>query len=120
MRQSQRGVTMIGWLFLLIPVAILVLAGIRLTPVYLNYFGVSKNMATVASEAKGETTSAEALRNSLDKHFQVGYIEHPSAKEIDVHREGSAWVMVADYEDVAPLFGNLSLLVQFHKQVQVQ
>jgi hypothetical protein len=120
MRQSQRGVTAIGWIILLIPVAVIVLAGIRLVPIYLNYISVSKYMGSVASEAKGETNTAETLRTSLDKRFQVGYIDHPSAKEIDVHREGSQWVMIADYEDVAPLFGNLSLLVQFHKQVEVQ
>ena len=120
MRQSQRGVTLIGWIILLIPVAILVLAAIRLTPIYLNYFSVSKYMATVASENKGETSSADGLRNSLDKHFQVGYIDHPSAKDIDVHREGSHWVMIADYEDVAPLLGNVSLLAQFHRRVELQ
>jgi len=120
MRQSQRGVTAIGWIVLLIPVAIMVLAGIRLVPIYLNYMSVSKYMGSVAAEAKGETVTADGLRSALDKRFQVGYIDHPNAKEIDVHREGSHWVMVADYEDVAPLFGDLSLLVQFHKQVELQ
>ena len=121
MRQSQRGVTAIGWIILLIPVAVIVLAGIRLVPIYLNYISVSKYMSTVAAEVKGETSSsADGLRKALDKRFQVGYIDHPNAREIDIHREGSNWVMIADYEDVAPLFGNLSLLVQFHKQVEVQ
>jgi hypothetical protein len=29
-------------------------------------------------------------------------------------------VAIADYEDLAPLFGNISLLVQFHKEAQVE
>jgi len=75
----------------------------------------------VAAEAKGgEGLTADGVRLALDKHFQVGYIEHPTAKDIDIHREGSQWTMIADYEDVAPLFGDMSLLVQFHKQVEIQ
>ena len=61
MRQSQRGVTAIGWIFLLIPVAVIVLAGIRLVPIYMNYISVSKYMGSVASEAKGETSSDSYL-----------------------------------------------------------
>jgi hypothetical protein len=44
MRNRQLGVTAIGWLFLLTPLAIVVYAGIRLAPVYLNYMKVAKAM----------------------------------------------------------------------------
>jgi len=40
MLNNQRGVTMLGWLLLLIPVGAIVYAGIRVTPIYLNYFHV--------------------------------------------------------------------------------
>ena len=44
MRRSQRGVTFLGWLLLLTPVAIVIYAGIRLTPVYLNYMRVARSL----------------------------------------------------------------------------
>jgi hypothetical protein len=120
MRHSQRGVTLIGWIILLVPLAICVYAGIRLTPIYLNYMSVVKNLNLLASENKGETTTADGLRSALDKHFQVGYVEHPNAKDIDFHRDNGHWVAIADYEDVAPMFSNVSLLIQFHKEVEIQ
>jgi hypothetical protein len=121
MRHSQRGVTLIGWLVLLVPVAIIVYAGIRLTPIYLNYMRVSKALTQIASEAKsGDTTNATTLRNALEKHFDIDSITQPSTKEIDIHRENEHWVAIADYEEVAPMFANISLLVQFHKVVEVQ
>lgn len=121
MRHSQRGVTLIGWLVLLIPVAIVVYAGIRLTPIYLNYMRVSKALTQIASEAKGsDTNNATTLRNALEKHFDIESITTPTTKEIDIHRENEHWVAIADYEEVAPLFSNVSLLVQFHKVVTVQ
>ena len=48
---------------------------------------------------------------SLEKRFDIESIEFPTVKDIDIHRDGEHWVAIADYEDVAPLFGNISLLV---------
>jgi hypothetical protein len=121
MRHSQRGITFIGWVILLIPVVIVGYAGIRLVPVYLNSMNVSKALSLVASDAKsGVAADPILLRTSIEKNFDVQSIEHPSPKDLDVHREGDHMVIVADYEDVVPLFGNLSLLVQFNKRVDMQ
>ncbi|HEY1724701.1 MAG TPA: DUF4845 domain-containing protein [Steroidobacteraceae bacterium] len=119
MRHSQRGITFIGWLVLLVPVAIVFYGLILLTPIYLNYMRVAKAVGQMASEAKSETINPQALRLSLEKRFDIEGIEHPQPQDVDIHREGEHWVAIVDYEDVAALFGNISLLVQFHKQVEV-
>jgi hypothetical protein len=41
-------------------------------------------------------------------------------RDIDVHREGDHWVMIADYEETTPLFANVSLLVEFNKRVDIK
>jgi hypothetical protein len=121
MYTNQRGVTFIGWLILLVPLAILVYAGIRITPIYLNYYKVVQALEQVATESRGSAQVDPALiRATLDKRFDVGYVDHPTAKDIDIHRDGDRWVAVADYEDLAPLFGNVSILMQFKKQVDLQ
>ncbi|HEY5019807.1 MAG TPA: DUF4845 domain-containing protein [Steroidobacteraceae bacterium] len=123
MRHSQRGITFIGWLFLLVPIAIVVYGGIRLAPMYLNYMRVVKSLSRMVTETQGAGTTAatpQAMRVTLGKLFDIESIEHPDIKDIDIHREGDHFVAIADYEDVAPMFGNVSLLVQFHKQVDMQ
>jgi len=120
MRKSQRGVTFIGWVFLLAPLAIVLYAAIRMTPVYLTYMSVSKIMEKVAKETEGAQINPAAIRVSLDKSFEIESINSPTSMDIDIRREGDHWVAIADYEEVAPLFGNVSLLTQFHKQVTLQ
>jgi Domain of unknown function (DUF4845) len=120
MRHSQRGVTFIGWLFLLTPVAILLYTAIRLVPVYLNYMRVAHSLTQLADEAKDQSSSGAALRLSLERRFDIEMIEHPNPRDVDIHREGDHWVAIADYEDLVPIFGNVSLVVQFHKQVSMQ
>ena len=120
MRRSQRGVTAIGWLFLLAPVAVLVYTTIRLVPIYLNYMRVAHALSQLADESKGGTSTRAALSLSLQRRFDVEIIEHPDPSEVDIHREGDHWVVIADYENLVPMFGNVSLLVKFHKQVEMQ
>ena len=121
MPKNQRGVTFLGWLLLLIPVGVLLYAGIRMTPIYLNYLHVAKALEQMAAESKDAgTINPTEVRTSLEKRFDIEYVTNPSAKDIDVHRDGDHWVAVANYEEVAPLFGNVSLLMQFNKQVDLK
>ena len=121
MRRTERGVTMIGWLILLVPIGLIVYVGIRLTPIYLNYFRVVSALEQLATDFKSDApVNVVAMRSSLEKRFDVDYVDHPTPKEIDFHRDGDHWVAVADYEDIAPVIYNVSLLVQFHKQVELK
>lgn len=120
MRKHQRGMTLIGFLVLMVPVAIVAYAGIRLTPVYLNYMRVAHCLEQVGAEVDGRTATTDTIRNSLGKHFDVDSIEYPEVKDIKVTRNGGTWQMEANYDDQAPLFANLSILVTFDKTVTLK
>jgi Domain of unknown function (DUF4845) len=118
MRSKQAGVTLIGWIILLIPVAICVYAGIRLTPIYLNYFKVARTLDQVKSEFKGgDAGSSAAIRESVSRHLGIESVEYPDIKDIKITRDGRSWVITAAYDDQAPLFSNMFILVTFDKSV---
>jgi hypothetical protein len=121
MRNRQRGVTAIGWVVLLTPFAIVGYAGMRLTPVYLNYMKVVRGLDQTARDFKdsGGISGAQQIRNTIDKHFDIDLVQYPTQENIKVTREGQAWVIEAKYEDEAPLFGNLSLHASFDKVSRV-
>jgi hypothetical protein len=118
MHRKQRGVTAIGWVLLLIPVGIVFYAGVRLFPMYLNYFNVARSMTQTASE-RSATESAQDLRFALEKHLDIEGITFPTIKEFTVRRDGPAWVVEIEYEDGAPLMSNISLVAKFQKSVTV-
>ena len=119
MRNRQLGVTAIGWLFLLTPVAIVVYAGIRLTPVYLNYMKVAKAMDQVGNELKAGGVSAQSIRATIDRHFEIDMVDYPTTRDMKITKDGAAWVVESQYDDDAPLFANLSLHVTFDKKVRI-
>jgi Domain of unknown function (DUF4845) len=120
MYEKQRGITFLGWLVIIIPIALVVYAGIRAAPVYLNYMKVARALdATVSNLRSDDTLNREAIRTTLIRHFEVDSIDYPQANDLRIDREGKAWTIEAKYEDTAPLFANLSLLLTFDKVVHV-
>ena len=113
------GVTAIGWLFLLTPLAIVVYAGIRLAPVYLNYMKVAKAMDQAGSELKAGGANPQSIRTSIDKHFEIDMVDYPTTRDMKITKDGASWVVESQYDDDAPLFANLSLLVTFDKKVKI-
>jgi hypothetical protein len=120
MRRHQRGVTTLGWIILLIPVAIVFYAGVRITPIYLNYMNVTHVLNEIQSEIPAEGATADAIKLSLAKHFDVEAIEFPDVKDIKVSHNTGQWVVEANYDDQAPLFSNVFILVSFDKSVTLK
>ena len=119
MRNRQLGVTAVGWLFLLTPLAIVVYAGIRVAPVYLNYMKVAKAMDQSVNELKAAGASPQAIRTTIDKHFEIDMVDYPTTREMKITKDGSWWLVESQYDDEAPLFANLSLHVAFDKKVRI-
>ena len=95
MRRHQRGITTLGWLILLIPVALVFYAGVRLTPVYLNYMKVSHTLDQVVGEVPNETATADGIRNIIGKHMDIDSLDYPDVKDLKVTRVNSVWQIEA-------------------------
>ena len=117
MRSKQTGITLIGWIILLVPLAICVYAGIRLTPVYLNYMRVARSLEALKGEFKGVEPSVTDIHKSLEKRLDIEMVEYPDVKDIKITRAGKGWTVSASYDDQAPLFSNVFILVAFDKSV---
>jgi hypothetical protein len=120
MRKYQRGVTAIGWLILFIPIAIVFYAGIRLSPLYLNYMKVTHSLEAVATEVSNDGQTADGLRNAVDKHFQIESVDYPDKKDLKITRVNNVWQIEANYDDQSPLFANIAILITFDKIVKLK
>ena len=120
MMRKQRGVTMIGWIILLIPMALVLYAGIRVGPEYLNYYKVTTALKETATKLKSDDAlTAQTIRSAVEKRFDTGYIDNPTAKDIEITKVENGWRMATDYETTVPMFGNLYLLMSFKTSVPI-
>jgi hypothetical protein len=114
---SQRGITLIGFVFVLIVVGFFGYMGMVLGPSYNEYYGVVKAMNFVAAENTPGSTDIEAMRKSLDRQFTVGYVDTVEGKDMKLVRDKGGNVIVMDYEARKPFLYNIDFVMKFSYSV---
>jgi hypothetical protein len=117
-RGRQRGMTLLGMLFLVSFIGLFVFAAVRLTPIYMEYMNVVKSLESLKSEA-GAGASVGAIQRSLEKHFEIDDIHSLSPKDVEVTREDGGLAVHAVYDAYSPFIGNVGFVVHFDKTVMV-
>ncbi|MGH8237344.1 MAG: DUF4845 domain-containing protein [Steroidobacteraceae bacterium] len=119
MRSRQRGATFIGIVVILGILGFALYAAIRLVPVYFEYMAIVRALEQTAKEAADGPTSPQDLRNALDRRWSIEDIHSIQPKEIEIKKAGSGFTMRAWYRAEAPFVGNVSLVADFDKSVNV-
>jgi len=112
--RRQRGMTTLGVIILIAFVGMFVYAGIRLTPVYLEYFNVVRAVEGLKSDAD---QGPPAMRIALEKRFDIEDIKSLSWKDVEFQKEGSGWSAHIAYDAQASYIGNVGFVVHFDKTV---
>jgi Domain of unknown function (DUF4845) len=120
MRQHQQGMTFIGVLCILALCGVVVYAGIRLVPLYLNYMKIARMMEMTATELKDTNPDPGNIRRILERHWTVEDPTGVDIKDIEITKDDSGVQMHVAYDDSAPYVANVSLSVHFDKTVKVQ
>lgn len=117
---KQRGITAIGFIFLVVFIGLFVFAGLRLTPVYLNYMKVVGVLDGVLTEFDGQNPSRAAIRTSIGRRFDVESVSEITARDIKVTSEAGGFTVEAVYAHSTPFIANVSFTVDFDKKVTIR
>ena len=119
-RRSERGMTTLGMLILVTFIGLFFFAGLRLLPVYLNYFKISGIVNGVVDEFEGQNASSVDIRNSIARRYEIEGIKAISVRDIKVIAASGGYEVSATYEHKAPFIGNMSFLIEFDKRELVR
>ena len=113
MKRHQTGISFTGFLAVLAVLGFVLFIGMKLFPMYQEYWSVQKALKNVATD---DTVSGDAgsIRASLAKRFDVGYINSIKPGDIKIERASSGATRISvDYEVRKPLFYNLDIVGRF-------
>ena len=118
--RRQEGMTTLCLIILVAFVGLFAFAGLRLTPVYLNYMKVQGVLNGVHEEFDGTNPSRSAIRSSVSRRFDVESVSEITAREVTVTSTEKGYEVRAKYTHVAPFIANVSFAVQFDKALVVR
>ena len=116
LKRHQRGITAVGLIILVTFVGLFVYAGIRLLPVYLEYFSVLKSVEGLKSDAD---SGQKAMQIALQKRFDIEDIKSVEVRDIEIKREGLSWDVHIAYDAQTPFVANVGFIVHFDKTVSL-
>ena len=119
MRRGQRGITLIGFIFVLIVAGFFAYLVMRLFPVYSEYFSLVRVMNETAAEANVGSKTPDQIKEMMDRKMYISYISSVTKKDIQVGRENGIYKMRVHYEVRGPLFYNLEYIATFDKAVNL-
>lgn len=119
-RRRQTGMTTLGLIILVTFVGLFAFAGIRLSPVYLNYMKVVGVVDGVGAEFDGAGASRSAIRSSISRRFDIDSVGEISATDVKVTAVDGGFEVAATYSHKAPFIANVSFLVDFDKRTLVR
>jgi len=116
MHKKQEGITLIGFLLGLAVVGFAAVMGMKIVPMYTEYYNISKALEGVANEAGLANKTNYEIKSALFKRLQTNYVRSVSDKDIKIVRKNGVRVSV-DYEVRKGLIANLDVVGRFDKEV---
>jgi hypothetical protein len=116
LHRRERGMTAIGLIILITFLGLFVYAGIRLLPIYLEYFSVVRAIESLKADAE---SGPAAMRKELEKRFDIDNVSSLDWKEVQITKEGSSWAVRAAYDAETPFIANVGFIVHFDKTVNL-
>ena len=120
MKKRQAGITTLGLVILASFVGLFAFAGIRLTPVYLNYMKVVGVVDGVRNEFDSTGASRAQIRSSISRRFDIESVGIITAKDVKVVKVDGGHEVAATYSHKSPFIANVSFVVDFDKRVLVR
>ncbi|HEY2347115.1 MAG TPA: DUF4845 domain-containing protein [Xanthomonadaceae bacterium] len=115
MRRAQQGITLMGFMIVLIIVGFFAYVAMRLVPMYTEYSSVSKALDEVAHDPKAAGADLYKIRDLIERHFDISYVDSIKPKDVQISRKDGGLTLSVQYDVTRPLFYNISLVGHFTK-----
>ena len=116
---KQNGITLIGFIFVLSFVLFISFIGMKIGPIYMEYFAVVNAMNGVAAEQGSAKLSPYDIRAKILNRLYVSYsADNVKEKHIKITRSSVVTLRIA-YEVRKPVMGNLDVVAKFDRSVRL-
>ena len=121
MKAKQSGITLIGFLMVLMVLAFFGYMAMKLVPPYAEFMGVNKAMTQIAS-AGVEGKTLDEIRRDLMFKLGFQYVDDATIKpkDITITRANNAAQLNVMYEKRVPFLYNIDFLLHFEKSVPLR
>ena len=110
----QQGVSLSGLLIWLGVLIFLAIAIMKVAPAYIQDQEIKSILSTIARDPEIQNAAAKDIRESFSKRAMMNNISIIDVNDIEINKHAGVLVLSVEYSMKIELFGNASLLLEFH------
>ena len=117
--KTQTGMSLVGFLIVLALAVFVAYLGMRITPIYIEFYSVKQAMTGVAKEPGSANFSPFDVKDKMLNRLYISYSDGNVTREnIKVIRNNGVWLVVS-YDVRKPVIGNLDVIASFDERVML-
>lgn len=109
--KHQRGVALSGLIFWGVVITLVAVLGMKVVPTTVEYYKILKDIKATVNKVGPEATVAD-VRRTFDNFANIDQLDF-KPEQLDVSKERGKIVVSFDYDKRIPLFGNVSLVINY-------
>lgn len=108
--QRERGISLIGLIFVIAILGVLGLIAAQVMPTFIEYRSIA---GAIERAKKDGGDNIKGIQDSFNRSAEVGYISSITSRDLLIERNGGEFDISFAYEKKIPLFGPASLLMEY-------
>ncbi|MBL8431581.1 MAG: DUF4845 domain-containing protein [Dechloromonas sp.] len=109
--KHQRGVALSGLIFWGVVITLVAVLGMKVAPTTVEYYKILKDIKATANKVGPDATVAD-VRKTFDNFANIDQLDF-KPEQLDVSKDQGKIVIAFDYDKRIPLFGNVSLVINY-------
>lgn len=120
-RARQSGISLIGFIIILVVLGFFAFLFMRLYPAYYEYYNVIGAMEALKREPAVARWTPDEIWKSLDKRMYINYVDEKfvNKRSFLIKRAGNGYTLSVKYERREPMIYNLDYVARFERTVQL-
>lgn len=119
MKQTQRGMTMLGFLMVLCLGIFFAFCAMKIVPMYIEYYSVKKMLTTISKNPEAASGSKEKIRDLFRRSLEIDYVKVITPDMLKIESTDGGMKLTVDYERRENLMANLDVVGKFHAEQEL-
>ena len=114
MKRTQSGITLIGFVVVLAVVGLFAYVGMKLFPMYSEFYSVKTALKGLANEPGIATQDPAKIQDLFFRRLYISYSQNVKPENVKLQRTDNGWKMDVNYEVRKPIISNLDVVGKFN------
>ena len=119
MKHKQRGVTLTSFLGILVVAGFVLFIGMKLLPMYQEFYAVKSAMKGVAEEPGSGSMDPARVQDLFFRRLDMSYSDSVKPRDVKFERIAGGWKMKVSYEVRKPMMGNIDVVGHFQAEQEL-